>query len=439
MNCREKEINIMEKEKKASVKTVTLAHRLMSKILLSDMVLLALTAVVSGVLALNLANGAINRVQYGVFMLILVAVVCGLVMLFTPRVTRHIIIPLSSAYEELEQLSAGRVSGDNMVQMHTGMAELDNLQNAIAKTTSYLNKYISNIDETLGRISHSDLAFDITEDYVGDFVQIKDSMNEIIDSLNTNVRSIGAVSGEVLSISEQVSSSSQALAQGATEQASAVEQLLSTVNGISAHVGETASNAGEANEKATVVRQQITRSNKQMQTLIGAMDQISTTSNQVAKIVKIIQDIAFQTNILALNAAVEAARAGVNGKSFAVVADEVKNLATKSASAAEDTTKLIKDTIAAVENGMTISTETADLLGKVVGGVDDVADIVSTISSAAQEENASISQVVQGLDQVSTVVQSNSSSAEESAAVSHQLADSAKKLQDMVSVFRLRA
>lgn len=429
----------MKKEKKDDLKTTGLARRLTGKILLSDMVILAGTAIVSTVLGFRLADGAIDRIQYGVSMLVLVAVVCGLVMFFTPKVAGRIIRPLSNASKQLERLSTGYVDGGDVKPLHTGMQELDALQTAITKTISYLSVYIANIDATLDRISHSDLAFEITEDYVGDFVKIKNSMNKIVETLNTNVKEIGSVSGEVLSISEQVSSSSQALAQGATEQAGAVEELLSTVNGISAHVGKTASNAGEANHKASEVRAQITRSNQQMQTLIGAMDQISTTSNQVAKIVKIIEDIAFQTNILALNAAVEAARAGVNGKSFAVVADEVKNLATKSASAAEDTTRLIKDTIAAVENGMTISTETADLLGKVVESVDDVADIVSTISSAAQEENSSISQVVQGLDQVSTVVQANSSSAEESAAVSHQLADSAKKLQDMVGIFRLRA
>ena len=429
----------MEKEKKTNVKTATMARHLTGVILLSDLVILALTAVVCTLLGIRLATGAIGRPQYIVFLLILIAVICALAIILTPRDAKRIIRPVDNMSKQLKRLSVGYVDGDNVKPIHTGMRELDTLQAAITETISYLKKYITNIDTTLDRISHSDLAFEITEDYVGDFVKIKDSMNKIVESLNSSIKGISSVSGEVLNISEQVSSSSQTLAQGATEQASAVEQLLSTVNGISAHVGETASHAGEANEKATEVRQQITRSNEQMQTLIGAMDQISTTSNQVAKIVKIIEEIAFQTNILALNAAVEAARAGANGKSFAVVADEVKNLATKSASAAEDTTKLIKDTIAAVENGMTISTQTADLLSKVVGSVDDVADIVSTISGAAQEENASISQVVQGLDQVSTVVQANSSSAEESAAVSHQLADSAKKLQDMVGAFRLRA
>ena len=168
------------------------------------------------------------------------------------------------------------------------------------------------------------------------------------------------------------------------------------------------------------------------------MDDIQGTSKQVAKIVKIIEDIAFQTNILALNAAVEAARAGVNGRSFAVVADEVKNLATKSASAAADTTNLIKNTIAAVEKGMTLSTTTAHLMSGVAGSVDEMAGIVAHISESTAQESISIQQVVQGLDQVSTVVQSNSASAEESAAVSHELADSAQKLQTTVGAFKLR-
>lgn len=434
----------MEKKEKtqasaAGRKNKSLARHLTDRIMLAGMAIVILTVLATTQFGAMLRSGTLNTLAYVGCMVALVAFIGVLVLIFTPKVAVRLLGPISNASEEVNRLSTGNVERADLKIVKSGMAELDNLQKAIGDTVTYLNRYINNIDSTLDRISHSDLAFEITEEYVGDFQKIKASMNKIVDSLNSTIKEIGSVSGEVLSISEQVSSSSQTLAQGATEQASAVEELLSTVNGISAHVGETAAHAGEANQKASEVRQQITRSNEQMQTLIGAMDQISTTSNQVAKIVKIIEDIAFQTNILALNAAVEAARAGVNGKSFAVVADEVKNLATKSASAAEDTTKLIKDTIAAVENGMTISTETAELLGKVVDSVDDVADIVSTISGAAQEENASISQVVQGLDQVSTVVQANSSSAEESAAVSHQLADSAKKLQDMVGTFRLRA
>lgn len=434
----------MEKKKKVqasetTAKNTSLAQHLTARIMLADLVIVVLTVLATSQFGKMLRDGSLNTLTYAGCMIGTVAFIGILVLIFTPKVAARLLGPIGNASKEVYRLSAGNVECTDLKVVKSGMEELDNLQRAIGDTVTYLNQYITNIDDTLDRISNSDLAFEITEDYVGDFAKLKDSMNKIVDSLNGTIKGIGSVSGEVLSISEQVSSSSQALAQGATEQASAVEELLSTVNGISSHVGETASNAGEANQKASEVREQITRSNEQMQTLIGAMDQISTTSNQVAKIVKIIEDIAFQTNILALNAAVEAARAGVNGKSFAVVADEVKNLATKSASAAEDTTKLIKDTISAVENGMTISTETADLLSKVVDSVDDVANIVSTISGAAQEENASISQVVQGLDQVSTVVQANSSSAEESAAVSHQLADSAKKLQDMVGTFRLRA
>ncbi len=352
------------------------------------------------------------------------------------KIAKDLASPIQKMASRLQELQAGQL----YTYSHNGLKieELNTLGWALKNTVDNLNGYVTNIDDTLSALSENNLDLAVTQDYAGDFGAIKESMNKIIGALNQTISRLGRVSEDVLNASEQTSSTAQALAQGATEQASAVEELLSTINSISSQVSDTACHAENANEKASAVRGEITRSNEQMQHLIGAMDDISKSSNQVAKIVKLIEDIAFQTNILALNAAVEAARAGASGKSFAVVADEVKNLATKSASAAEDTTNLIKNTIEAVNRGMSISTETAELLSGTVGAVDDMAGLVSRISDASAAEAVSINQVVQGLDQVSTVVQSNSATAEESAAVSHELANHANDLQKMVAAFKLK-
>ena len=344
--------------------------------------------------------------------------------------------PLQASMSHLKDVSGGKL--DNYEPEKANIEELNTLSTQLQMTVFYLNDYMNDIDNILTSISKKDLDIEVTQEYIGDFHRIKDSMNRIIEFFNRTISDMGKESAKVLSVSEQVASSSQVLAQGATEQASAIEELLSTVNGISDEANKTAREAEGASNRGANVKNGIEKSNEQMKVLLTAMNEINDTSNKVAKVIKIIEDIAFQTNILALNAAVEAARAGEAGKGFAVVADEVKNLAGKSAAAADNTTKLIKNTINAVNNGMTITSQTAEILNSVVGSVDDMAEAIDHISAASERQSDSINQVVQGLDQISTVVQNNSASAEESAAVSHELAESAVNLQNTVSSFKIK-
>lgn len=264
------------------------------------------------------------------------------------------------------------------------------------------------------------------------------AMRDINGRLSSTLSQINQAANQVSAGSDQVSSGAQALSQGATEQASSVEELAATITDISGQVKSNAESALNAKEKSEMAGTEIAASNQKMQELIAAMEEISKSSQEIGKVIKTIEDIAFQTNILALNAAVEAARAGAAGKGFAVVADEVRNLASKSADAAKSTTALIEGAITAVSNGTQLVDVTAKSLLSVVTGTQEVASIVNDISTASAEQASSIAQVTQGIDQISSVVQTNSATAEESAAASEELSGQAQMLNNLVGQFKLK-
>jgi methyl-accepting chemotaxis protein len=180
------------------------------------------------------------------------------------------------------------------------------------------------------------------------------------------------------------------------------------------------------------------KGSEQMAELMRAVSEITEASNSITKVIKVIDDIAFQTNILALNAAVEAARAGQHGKGFAVVAEEVRNLAAKSAASAKDTGKLIEDSIEKSSFGLTVAEETAESLKEIVEGINRSAEIVTAIAQASEEQTNAVSQVNIGIDQVSQVIQQNSATAQESAAASEEMSGQATMLHSLVGRFRLR-
>lgn len=318
--------------------------------------------------------------------------------------------------------------------------EVGRLARTFLKMVQNLNVIVSDVDYILGKMAEGD--FDVRtnseESYVGNFQGILSSMRTLNIKLSNVLMQINTAADQVSDGSEQVSSGAQALSQGTTEQASSIEELAATINEISLHVKQTAENAVQAREQTIHAGCEVDSCNHQMQEMIAAMDEIGEMSGQISKIIKTIEDIAFQTNILALNAAVEAARAGEAGKGFAVVADEVRNLASKSAEASKNTSALIEGAVRAVEKGTNIANETAHMLNKVVESAQAVSETVDKIADATKEQSSAIGQITVGVDQISSVIQTNSATAEESAAASEELSGQAQMLKALVNQFNLR-
>ncbi len=312
------------------------------------------------------------------------------------------------------------------------------LKNAVNETTAALLNIITEVSNILTEMANGNLNVGITGDYKGDFVEIKESLNLIIDSLNEILGGINLAAEQVSKASVQVASSSQMLAQGAAEQSSAIEELTASITQIAAQTNQNAAYANQANELALNARDNAIAGNTQMKGMLEAMEAINESSGNISKIIKVIDEIAFQTNILALNAAVEAARAGQHGKGFAVVAEEVRNLAARSASAAKETTDMIEGSIKKTEAGTKIAGETASALSKIVEGVSQAASLVGDIAVASNEQATGIAQIDKGVEQVSQVIQTNAATAEESASASEELSSQADLLKGQVAKFVLK-
>lgn len=371
---------------------------------------------------------------------ILVAITIAAVLigaLITYFVSGSISSPIKKVTAAAQQIADGNFNVALSVNSKDEVGRLANAFNLTIERLVNYQGYIDEISDALYHVSRGNLKVELQREYSGQFKKLKDGMKDLLSNLNETILQINHSSDQVHSGAEQVANASQALSQGATEQASSIEELSASITEVTEQIRKNAENAKDAHAKANFAGKEMHASNDQMREMMAAMEQITLKSSEISKIIKIIEDIAFQTNILALNAAVEAARAGAAGKGFAVVADEVRSLAGKSAEAAKNTTVLIEETIKAVNNGSQMANKTATSLDKSAQVTMDAVALIDKIALASHEQATAVVQINQGIEQISTVVQTNAATAEESAAASEELSGQANILKALISKFVL--
>ncbi len=370
---------------------------------------------------------------------IIVIVICFLLLLFYLRAqVNKSLKPLSGIAEVADEMANGSLEVNVSYDKDD---EIGRLAASMSKMVDRLKAIIGDLDYTLGQIADGNFAVEsgAADAYVGGYAKMRDSLAMICDSLNDTMAEIRASSDQVSSGASQVSSGAQSLAQGSTEQASSVQTLTDTMNRMTTQIKDTATKAEEASSLSGSANKAIALSNEKMTELSSAMTDITGKADEISKIIRTIDDIAFQTNILSLNAAIEAARAGTAGKGFAVVADEVGNLAKKSQEAARSTALLIEDTVNAVARGGKLTEETADALQAVSSQTQQIIGLIDQISEASEDEFRGVERATEGLSQISSVIQTNSATAEESAAASEELSGQAEVMNTMIGKFRLRS
>lgn len=373
----------------------------------------------------------------GIALILCGALVMGIGILSMIWIAGTVSKPIETVTRRLQKLSDGNLH--DPVEVAQTRDEVGVLTKSLFQTTQSMLGYIDNISYVLKNMDDGNMDMRIELDFIGDFAPIKESLLNTVQVFNSTLLEINRGAIQVAIGADQVSSQAQALAQGTTEQNISVQELETTISGVLVQVQKNAASAVQADRIAAQSSGAVDSGKQLMQEMISSIEEISQKSNEIGKVIKAIEDIAFQTDILALNAAVEAARAGEKGKGFAVVADEVRSLASKSAEAASYTTALIEGSIKAVERGARIAAETAGSFTTIVENASETSALINGISQASNEQAQSISQIMQSIDQISAVVQSNSATAEESAAASEELSGQAQAQKRLVGRFRLAA
>jgi len=347
------------------------------------------------------------------------------------RIARSISLPLGDAAQMLEEIADGHLTRRLNLQRKDEIGSLAQTMDTFADSLQ------KEIVDPLGKLAQGDLRIEVSPRDDEDV--LRNALKKLGDDLSNIVQDIQDSSNQIDSGSGQVADSSQALSQGATQQASSLEEINSSLQQLTSQTEHNADSSRTAQQLTEGVKRDAEAGNTQMEQLNGAMGEIVKASDDIYKIIKVIDEIAFQTNLLALNAAVEAARAGQHGKGFAVVAEEVRNLAARSAKAARETSDLIQGAMEKAEAGSSMANMTAESLEKIVNGVIRASDIVTEIAHASTEQAEGIKQITAGVGQIDDVTQQNTASAEETAAASAELRNQAANLKGLVQHFQLQS
>lgn len=374
-----------------------------------------------------------NMVQF-----IFCVILCFIIILISMFVVNRVIAgPITKCTKRIQALSAGDLH--NPVPKINSKDELRTLSESTNQLVGNFKLIVDEIGAVLSSIANGDLTKDSAcNQYPGDFKALHDYIQIIDGKLNRTMSGIVQSAVQVSGSAAQMASSSSILSQGAVSQSSAIEELSSTIEGIEHDAKTTAQLTEQAKTSVTHAGSMLQESNRQIEALNDAMNQITVSSNKISNIIDTIEDIALQTNILALNASVEAARAGAAGKGFAVVAGEIRDLANKSNLAAKATMELIHNSIAAVGSGNEIVEQVTDSVTQAVSIAAEATEQMTVVAEAIERQTSAIEQVTLGIEQISNVVQSNSASAQESAATSQELSGQAEMLKNLMSSFKLR-
>ncbi len=351
------------------------------------------------------------------------------------RLTKSIVEPLSEIENASKEISEGNLQ---ITINYAGEDEIGQVADSLRSSIQKIAAYIEDIDYVMESMASGNFNVDFTNEFIGDFKNIKTSLGNFTSKISGSLEVIGNVSNQVSSGSVQIAGAAQTLAEGATDQAGIVQELSATVTNITQRITDNAKNAMEISKEVEEVTKSIAKENEKMQDVVGAMDTISTTSQEISKIISTINNIASQTNLLALNASIEAARAGEAGKGFAVVANQVSLLASQSAEAAKNSTQFIEASLKAVEEGKIIADTAARELNAVVENANSITHKVESIATASNQQADDVKQIDIGIEQIAQVVEANAATAEESSASSEELTSEAQSLKELIHQFQLK-
>lgn len=359
-------------------------------------------------------------------------VILPLTFFFTVRMSR----PLENMQSVIDEVTTtGEFSNRLQIKTHDEIGLTGEAYNILMDT---LQTAIDKINNIMEKVADGNLTEFIEGEFNGDVAKLQGSINQALKMLGNTIMQVVAVSDEVNASSNELNKAAQTLANGSTQQASSIEEISSSMVEVQGRAKKSAENAEKALELTTGTIETVTQGNQQMENMLHSMNRIHGNSLQVAKVIKVIDEIAFQTNLLALNAAVEAARAGKYGKGFSVVAEEVRSLAMRSAEAARDTTGLIENAAKEVETGVNNANDTADAFDQISDSVSKVDDLVKNIALDSKEQQGGINEVNAGLEQINIVVQQNSSISEETSSAASVLSSQADSLNMLMQNFKLK-